>query len=247
VIDFEYHATVAVLNRRRRTPEGHALHFDIVSALLYVDRRGAPENRQAGLDTVDKVTLLKAVAQTARSSGDRCWVTEFNWPLWEGPHSPAGRDVSVDEESQANYLVRYYILALASGMVERAYWWQLIARGYGLVSTAGAADGALRRRPSFQALRTLVARLGGCTSLGPLVPTAVDAPVRAYRFIDGEDGEDGEGAETVVAWAVAGRQSVTLPRPALGAMDRDGGALPPPDGVAVEVGEAPVYFFLSPR
>jgi hypothetical protein len=42
VIDFEYYQTAAALNAR-----GDA-HFDIVSALLYVDRRGAPENRQMG-------------------------------------------------------------------------------------------------------------------------------------------------------------------------------------------------------
>jgi tRNA A-37 threonylcarbamoyl transferase component Bud32 len=237
VIDFEYHATVAVLNRRRRTPEGRPLHFDIVSALLYVDRRGAPENRQAGLDTVDKVTLLKAVAETAASSSGRCWVTEFNWPLWEGPHSPAGRDVSVDEASQANYLVRYYILALATGMVERAYWWQLIARGYGLMSKAGGENGELRHRPGFGALATLSALLGGSWSRGPL--PEVGEAVRAYRFE-----REGE-LEVVVGWAVSGRGALTLPRPAERAVSRDGHPLPVPDGVHVVVEEAPVYFVLK--
>jgi tRNA A-37 threonylcarbamoyl transferase component Bud32 len=102
VIDFEYHVTAAVLNLRNP-----GFRFDAVSSLLYVDRRGAPENRQAGLDTEDKALLLRAIAETSRNASPRCWVTEVNWPLREGPHSPAGRDVSVDEESQADYLVRY--------------------------------------------------------------------------------------------------------------------------------------------
>ncbi len=135
VIDFEYHVTAAVLNLKRA-----GFRFDAVSALLYVDRRGAPENRQAGLDTVAKVLLLKAIAETARNAAGRCWITEVNWPLREGPHSPAGRDVSVDEETQADYLVRYYLLALGTGLVERVFWWQVVARGYGLVDPADPAS-----------------------------------------------------------------------------------------------------------
>ncbi|RPH53978.1 hypothetical protein EHM82_07545, partial [bacterium] len=131
VIDFEYHVTAAVLNLR-----DPGFRFDAVSALLYVDRRGAPENPQAGFDTVAKVALLKAIAETSRNASGRCWITEINWPLWEGPHSPAGKSVSVDEESQADYLVRYFLLTLGTGLVERVFWWQMVARGYGLVDPA---------------------------------------------------------------------------------------------------------------
>ncbi len=93
VIDFEYHVTAAVLNLRRP-----GLRFDAVSSLLYVDRRGAPENEQAGFDTIGKVLLLRAIAETSKNATGRCWITEVNWPLREGPHSPAGRSVSVGEE-----------------------------------------------------------------------------------------------------------------------------------------------------
>jgi hypothetical protein len=83
-------------------------HFDAVSALLYVDRCGPPEGRQAGFDTLDKVRLLRAIADTGVNGGrGRCWITEMNWPLWEGPHSPAGRAVAIDEEIQADHLARY--------------------------------------------------------------------------------------------------------------------------------------------
>src|SRR5436309_298602 len=109
VIDFEYHVTAAVLNLR-----DPGFRFDAVSALLYVDRRGAPESRQAGLDTEGKALLLRAIAETSRNASPRCWITEVNWPLREGPHSPAGRDVSVDEEAQADYLVRYQLLTLGT-------------------------------------------------------------------------------------------------------------------------------------
>lgn len=185
VIDFEYHVTAAVLNLR------HAgFRFDAVSSLLYVDRRGAPENRQAGLDTVDKVLLLKAIAETARNSTGRCWITEVNWPLKEGPHSPAGRDVSVDEEKQADYLARYYLLALGTGKVERIFWWQVMARGYGLVDPTDPSNP--RRRPSFFALKTLIHELDGAR-LEAVLPAP--PPARLYQF------RRQDGSEVIVGWS----------------------------------------------
>ena len=100
--------------------------------------------------------LLRAIADTAKWCQPRSWVTEVNWPLREGPHSPAGRDVAVDEQTAADYAVRYCTSLLSSGLVERVYWWQLIARGYGLLV---AEDGGLRRRAAFTALAAMQRRL----------------------------------------------------------------------------------------
>jgi len=196
VIDFEYHITAAILNQKDA-----GFRFDAVSALLYVDRRGAPENRQAGFDTAGKVVLLKALADTARNAAARVWITEVNWPLWEGPHSPAGKSVSVDEESQADYLVRYYLLTLGTGLVERVFWWQLIARGYGLVDPADPAHP--RRRPAFFALKTLLRELDGCR-LERVLPAPEPARLWLFRRPD--------GTETAVGWsAAAGPVKAALP------------------------------------
>lgn len=232
VIDFEFHITAGILNLKRA-----GVHFDAAASLLYVDRRGAPENTQLGFDTVAKVTLLKAIADTARNCEGRSWITEVNWPLWEGPHSPAGRKVAVDEETQADYLVRYYILTLCSGMVERVYWWQLFARGYGLVVEE---DGTLRRRPSFRALAHLNRRLSGATSLGPVrTSETVPEPARLYRF------KTASGDDLVVAWSVAGESEATLPASAVAVFDRDGAELPAPDSSTVTLGTSPSYYLLS--
>lgn len=231
VIDFEYHATLSYLNLDRP-----GLAFDAVSALLYVDRRGAPENRQAGFDTVDKVTLLRAIAETARNvASPRCWITEVNWPLREGPHSPAGRSVSVDEETQADYLARYYLLTLGTGLVERVFWWQMLARGYGLAYPG--TDGRPVRRPAFAALATLVRELEGSTFLGPL---PAERPARFYHF------RRADGTELAVGWsATAEAAAATLPRPAVGTLSRDGAPTPAPDGTAVTVTPSLRYFRLA--
>jgi tRNA A-37 threonylcarbamoyl transferase component Bud32 len=229
VIDFEYYQTIAALNLPRAR-----FHLDAVSALLYVDRRGAPENRQAGLDTTGKVVLLKAIADTARHAAGRCVLSEVNWPLREGPHSPAGKLVSVTEEEQANYAVRYYLLAQTTGLVERIHWWQLIAKGYGLVDPSDG--GGLRRRPAFAALANLERQLGGAEHRGPL-PASGAARLHLFRRAD--------RSEVVVGW-VGGNtaQEVQLPRPARALTERDGkhSALA---ASRVTVMPAPRYFELT--
>lgn len=235
VIDFEYHVTAAVLNLDRP-----GLGFDAVSALLYVDRRGAPENAQAGFTTVDKVVLLQAIADTARNvrragvrqGAPRSWITEVNWPLWEGPHSPAGRAVSVDEETQADYLARYHLLALGTGLVERVFWWQLVAKGYGLVDPADPP----RRRPAFQALKTLQAELAGAT-LERVLPTQPPAHLYLFRRPD--------GTELIAGWSAQGTADADLPRPARRVTDRDGERLLALVGRRVGLGPSLRYFELE--
>ncbi len=224
VIDFEFHYLAGVLNLR-----ASGLRFDVVTSLLYVDRRGAPENEQLGYDTRAKAALLRALAETARNAAPRAWVTEFNWPLWEGPHSPAGKSVSVDEEAQADFLVRYYLEVLGPGLVERAYWWRDYAKGYGLIDPS---DG--RARPSFHAMRTVLAKLGGATVVGPLETAA---PARALRF------RDRDGADLVVAWSTGGPAELELPGEIASALDRDGRPLAV-TGTRVTASGSPAYYRL---
>jgi len=150
VIDFEFHLYPVTLPR---------LPFDKVTSHLYVDRMGAPENKQFGWSAVKKLALLKAAVDVSARAGRDVWITEVNWPLaGTGPYSPAAGKPNVTEEEQADYLIRYYVLLLASGLVERITWWQLAAPGYGLVDNR---EEPWRRRPAFHAFRTLRARLGG--------------------------------------------------------------------------------------
>ena len=225
VIDFELYATCIALNW-----PGNTVRFDAVTSLLYVDRRGAPENRQVGLDALGKAALLRAVIQTSRDGDRPSWVTEVNWALREGPHSPAGRHVTVGEETQADYLARYYLLLLGSGLVERVYWWQVAARGYGL---ADRTDGGVRRRAAWRALAFLARSLAGSRALGPL---ASPAPLRVHAF------EPVSGSRWLAAWSDTDAMVAwTPPAPLRRLFDRDGRELPLPARREIAVGGSPVY------
>jgi hypothetical protein len=225
VIDFEPHATAAAVNW-----PGLGVRLHALASLLYVDRRGAPEARQLGFDALHKAALLRAMAETARWCGPRSWITEVNWPLREGPHAPAGRDVAVGEAEAADYLVRYYLPLLGSGMAERVYWWQLVARGYGL---AVREEGALRRRPAFDALCTLQRLLGGATCEGVL-----PAPAGAflYRFTTAA------GGELAAGWSAAGAVEADLPWRPRAVVAQGGAEAAPPAGPRVRLGGAVAYF-----
>ncbi|HEX2164035.1 MAG TPA: hypothetical protein VHM02_08810, partial [Thermoanaerobaculia bacterium] len=228
VIDWEPHATAGALGYPGMP------RFDALASLLYVDRRGAPESRQAGFDAVRKASFLAALAEEAPACAPRSWITEVNWPLWEGPHSPAGRLVAVDEETQADYLVRYFVPLLASGRVERIFWWQAIARGYGLV--APEEGGTLRRRPSWHAMATMLRQLDGALAEGRL-PGSEGARLYRFRTVD--------GGALIVGWST-GTEPVewTPPIPIAAATARDGAPLPPPSG-RIALGPAPIYLRLA--
>lgn len=167
VIDFEYPYVLAALDR---LPSG--FRFGALSHHLYVDRRGAPENRQGQFSSLEKFVLARAIARWSPHCEDRVVVSEVNWPVeGTGVYSPVGSpyvspgprfgDPSVSEEDYANFMVRYLLIALCSGMVERVYWWRLVAYGYGLVDDSN--DEQWRERPAFYALKTFLKWVGDAT------------------------------------------------------------------------------------
>ena len=222
VIDFEFHLYPPTLR---------VLPFDASSSLLYVDRVGAPENAQYGYTTAMKIALFKAYSEVSAGRPIGCRITEVNWPLaGTGPYSPASGKPNVSEDEQADYLVRYYVICLASGLIESVCWWQLVAPGYGLVdSRAGesaSGDGPWRRRPSWFALKTMVAELAGSEFAGrdegrergrrgAKIRGAGAGGAQVYRFRKA-------GREFAVCWTTGAPSEVDLGRPAARILDRDG-------------------------
>jgi hypothetical protein len=139
-----------------------------LSHLLYVDRRGAPENTQGNkFSTLEKAALLKALAKWSDRCDDKIIVSEVNWPIKHtGIWSPIGcpyetprwrrEQPGETEEEYANYMLRYLAITLCSGHVEQVFWWRLSAHGYGLVDDLDN----FRIRPAFTALAFFLSILG---------------------------------------------------------------------------------------
>jgi len=221
VIDFEFHLyppTLAVLP------------FDIVSTLLYVDRVGAPENGQAGFAAADKVALLKSFVEHSTPRRTPLWITEVNWPLQgTGPYSPASGRPNVTEDEQADYLVRYHVLCLSGGYIDRVYWWQLIAPGYGL---ADSREDALRRRPAFLAYKTMVEQLEGAVFLG----REPSAWAEIFHFERGPD-------RLAVCWTPSRPRTYDFGRAVRRVIDRDGREIKPSSSSGLQLEGSPGYVF----
>jgi tRNA A-37 threonylcarbamoyl transferase component Bud32 len=164
-IDFEYLPVIAALNS---LPKGKS--FAALSHLLYVDRRGAPENPQGPFATLEKCALLKALTKISPQCEEKVIISEVNWPIentdiwspivcpyvtprWR--HKPSGET----ENDHANFMLRYIVIAICSGHVDQLFWWRLSAKGYGLVDD----QNEFKPRPAFNALQYFLVRLGDAT------------------------------------------------------------------------------------
>jgi hypothetical protein len=222
VIDFEFHLYPPTLR---------AVDFEKASSLLYVDRTGAPENAQFGWTAAKKLALLKAIVDASTGRPKGLWITEMNWPLaGAGEYSPAPGKPCVSEEDQANYLVRYFVICLASGFVERVYWWQLAAPGYGLIDNLGPE---WRRRPAFLALRQMTRLLGGSRFEGKA--PAEGAEVFWFRR---------EGRRFAVCWTRRGAVDQEFESVPCQIIGRDGEERPA-GAAGVRLEEKPQYVFTS--
>ena len=233
-IDFELHYTVAALDH---LPDD--LHFDALSHHLYVDRRGAPENKQGRFGIIEKAALLKAVAVHSGRCEGRVIVSEVNWPLvYTGEWSPVaasyqppgarGSRVHVTEREYGYFMIRYLALVLCSGLVERVYWWRLVAHGFGLVDER--AEGGWRKRAGFAMLRTFLRELGNATFVEKL---AMPEEVYALRF-------EREGGEVMLLWCNGRTFRGPWPFTFEKVLDSRGS-----NTALTEVGEEPVYLISS--
>jgi tRNA A-37 threonylcarbamoyl transferase component Bud32 len=164
-IDFEYLPVIAAL---KSLPKDYS--FSALSHLLYVDRRGAPENPQGVFSTLEKCAMLKALTELSPQCEDKVIISEVNWPventgIWSPivcPYvTPKWKDKpsGESEADYANFMLRYLAIAICSGHVEQVFWWRLSAKGYGLVDDQ---DG-FRQREAFKALQYFFIRLGDAT------------------------------------------------------------------------------------
>ncbi|MGP1560704.1 MAG: hypothetical protein ACTTIC_01280 [Helicobacteraceae bacterium] len=150
VIDYEFLITARTLFN------GFSFRLDLTNALLYVDRRGDPQNSQGGLNLIGKLATLALLNRLSPKSARKLCVSEFNWSLKDTfPYLPTSNYEAVSPHEQAVYLVKYYCLALTQEDLSFASWHQLIHESFGLVRPSG------EKNPSFFAMKFLVSSLAG--------------------------------------------------------------------------------------
>ena len=83
-------------------------------------------------------------------------ITEVNWPLSDFKPWAPSKNHLIKESLQSSYLVRYYLLMLASGKVKKCYWHQLVAPGYGLVNNLNQK---ILKRDAYYCFKNLIEML----------------------------------------------------------------------------------------
>ncbi len=240
VIDFEVMYTLGALEA---LPPN--LHLGAMSHLLYVDRRGGPEQHQSGFSTLEKTALARAIAAWSPRCEDRLVISEVNWPLLgTGVYSPVGapyvtpgprtNDPAVDEDTYARYMVRYLLITLCSGFAERVFWWRLAAHGFGLVDDL-PADG-WRERPAFRALQVLLDHCSRACFTERCEWPSPTGPVACGFWFRRPD-----GSELCVAYVPEGEARIPV-IPGAGVCDLLGHPVAQPDGSTEwTLTESPIY------
>jgi hypothetical protein len=155
VIDFEYHFSAHTLFNLAK------IRFDAIGSLLYVDRRGAPENSQMGFNLMGKINLLSALIALSPKTSNELVITETNWPIKNtAPYAPTSEHECVSEEDYTDFMVRYHLLAFASQQVSCVYWHQLIAPGYGLIDNR---EKIIRKRKAFEEYQVMLSHMSDAT------------------------------------------------------------------------------------
>lgn len=149
IIDFEYHFTIRTLFNN------YNIHYDRVASLLYVDRRGSPYSTQMRIfDLKNKIEFLETIVRSSKKSENSIYITETNYPLsGTAPYAPTSEKESVSEELYNIYMLEYFDIALKSQKVQKVYWHQLIASGYGLIDNR---DSKLRKTKAFYSFKGLI-------------------------------------------------------------------------------------------
>ena len=180
VTDFEpqYNAGIlGMLKDRQCLPDIHSNNMFAERAIEpeALDRKILGEwfKHFHGYDLIKKLRLIASIAR--RNGVSRNWSTCAFWTL------PRIQRILVSpEEQMADYLARYYVLCASEGSFERFYWGPLVSGREGLLDdgTGLPEDRTIRdvvayyrelpgvpeqwrRRPAFDAFKTIQSRLSG--------------------------------------------------------------------------------------
>ena len=149
IIDFEYHFTIRTLFNN------YNIHYDKLSSLLYVDRRGDPTNKQYKIFSLkEKIDFLHLIVKQSKKCNHNIYITEVNWPLKNtAPYAPTSEIECVNENDYSKYMLKYFKIAKQTNKISRVYWHQLIAPGYGLIDNR---NGMHRKTKAFNDFKLMI-------------------------------------------------------------------------------------------
>jgi hypothetical protein len=257
ISDFAPYYTIAVLSACRR----RKVRFAAMTDNLFVDRGGAPESydpsvlgrRMRDVARGDLPGKSMGLLWVARAYGIEEVCSTYSYYTLNVGATQRKSDRRplryVSLQTYADYLTRYFILSAAAGMLRRVYWGNLAGYYKGVLDDGyrhrpdpptvhhkflnyGEADD-YRRRPAFEAFRTVVAQLSGARFV--VAPSGRDPYV--FEF-------ERDGRSIVAAWSAkpAGDGSAwvdALLADGATVLSRDGEEqrLEPP----VHLGPSPIY------
>ncbi len=177
--------------------------FDIISLHPYTDPRG-PEDGQ--IDTAG-IGTVRGLAE--RLGAKPIWATEYGWSTGPADRT-AGQGVPIDENTQANYLIRSSVLLRSAG-VEHIIWYSLKDTEsvdghphnmYGLLNydSTRASYSHTLRKPAYLGYQVMTQQLAGTTSAAPLdlneqVPVLNFEQFGTWRRGDEPNGEMTQSSE----------------------------------------------------
>jgi hypothetical protein len=210
----------------------------------------APRNRRPELSHQRVHSSVDRLAQSVPEirklvKGGQLWVTEYGFStcdpddprtLESAENTPVLAPWDVDEEQQANYLVRHTLLQLAYG-IDKVFLYQLGPDGEGgyieeQMGIARRREGVISPKISFVQLTALIRFLSGAEITGVEIP---DPNIRVVT-VNRPDGP------ARIAWAVEGEADFPVSFGPRGRLeDPFGNTQPRSGGKAIRLTEAPCY------
>ncbi|WP_409344977.1 DNRLRE domain-containing protein [Paenibacillus sp. MBLB4367] len=148
----------------------------------------APEGYDSLIDNV------KTLIRTYNNGNLKpIWINETGWPTQLDARG-------VDEKTQADYLIRAYVVALANG-VEKIVWYDLINDGltnvnednFGLLRNPNDKLGSLTPKPAYSTYAAMTRKLNNASFVRR---DATDSDIRSYLF-------DKNGEDVRVLWTTS--------------------------------------------
>jgi polysaccharide biosynthesis protein PslG len=166
----------------RAIKAGAANHFDYISVHPY-EKLGALMFGGEPAFLAMAGVLREMLASNHQPTDTPLWITEI------GATAPIAPNAS-QEQTQANLLIKAYLLSIASGF-ERVFWFEARGPSYGGQADFGLLRANMAPRPSYEALKAMTAILGP----SPTAVGRIDLGDGSYGFLF-----DAQGKYVLSAW-----------------------------------------------